>query len=126
MLYLSILCFPVLVSLMSCAGWMGLGTMAQGPHAMVVREVESIGVFWGEHSGQQPLKQGGSLRAKMGRAIVTLSALWSIMLVEVSAEVLTQMTCMGALAQFAQRFFLQLANPLPGEAEHLSHLFQSA
>lgn len=117
------------------AGQMGPGTLARRSQTTVVREMGSIGVLLGERSGHQPCEESGSLCADTGHAMVTLSALWSIrspsqgrtiLPIELSAEVLAQMTRMSALTQLAQRFFFQLANPLPGEAKHLSHLFQSA
>lgn len=92
------------------AGQMGPGTLARRSQTTVVREMGSIGVFWGERAGQHVCEESGFLRAEMGHAIVTLSALRSIrspsqgrtmLLIEVSAEVLAQMTRMGALAQLA-------------------------
>jgi hypothetical protein len=93
------------------AGQMGPGTLARrSQKTTVARKMGSIGAFLGERAGHQPCDENGSLGAETGHAIVTLSALWSIrspsqgrtiLPIELLAEVLAQMTGMGALAQLA-------------------------
>ncbi len=97
-------------ALISGAGQMSPGTPAQRSQTTVVREMGSVGVSLGERAGHQPCDESGSPGAETGHAIVMLSALWSIrspgqgrtiLPIELSAEVLAQMTRMGTLAQLA-------------------------